>query len=57
MLKAIEEKFGIVVKGLNVVEGSQIYSDFVLSLESKKEEKERLLKKSMDALLSEEIGE
>ena len=45
------------MKGLNLSEGGQIYSDFVMSLESKKEEKDKLLKKSLQTLLSEETGE
>lgn len=53
LLKAVEDKYGVVVKGLTLVEGSQIYSDFVMSLETKKEEKERLLKKSLEKLISE----
>lgn len=39
LISAIEEKYGITVKGLDLLEGGQIYSDIVLSLESKKEEK------------------
>lgn len=32
LLKAIEEKYEVKVKGLNFCEGGQVYSDFVLSL-------------------------
>jgi hypothetical protein len=42
---------------LTLAEGSQIYSDFVMSLESKKEEREKLLKKTLEKLVSEEIGD
>ena len=43
----------MIVKGLDLLEGGQIYSDIVLSLESKKEEKERVLNKSFMQTVSE----
>lgn len=45
------------MKGLTLAEGGQIYSDFVMSLESKKEEKEKLLSKTLEKLVNEEFGE
>lgn len=41
------------MKGLDLIDGGQVYSDIVLSLESKKEEKEKLLSKPLSELLSE----
>ena len=49
----VEEKYGVVVKGLELLEGGQVYSDIVLGLESKKEERERVLAKSVGELLDE----
>jgi hypothetical protein len=46
LIQVIQEKYAITVKGLDLLEGGQIYSDIVLSLESKKEEKERVLGRS-----------
>lgn len=40
-----------------MVEGGQIYSDIVLSLESKKEEKEKVLNKNIVEFVGEEIEE
>ena len=45
------------MKGLNLSEGGQLYCDFVMSLESKIAEKEKLLSKELEVLLSEETGE
>lgn len=47
LLKAVEDKYGVVVKGLTLTEGGQIYSDFVMSLDAKKKEKKKFLKKSL----------
>ncbi len=52
-MKAIEEKYGVVVKGLSLTEGEQIYSDFVFSLQSKKAEKEKLMGKQLQSIVSE----
>lgn len=53
LISTIEQKYGVSVKGLDLVDGGQVYSDIVLSLESKKEEKEKLLSKPLSELLSE----
>lgn len=42
------------MKGLDLVEGGQVYSDIVLGLESKKEERERVLSKALSELLEDD---
>ena len=44
------------VKGLSFLAGAQLYSDIVLSLESKKAEKEKLLGKRLAEVVDEEFG-
>lgn len=51
LIVKIEEKYKINVKVLNIVEGGPIFSDLVLGLQSKKQEKEAFLKKKfMDVI-------
>lgn len=57
LIKTIEEKYSITVKGLTLSEGGQIYSDFVMSLDSKKDEKEKLLNKKLQKLISEQMDD
>ena len=45
------------MKGLDLLDGGQVYSDIVLSLESKKAEKEILLGKQLKLVLSELVAE
>lgn len=51
LMEQVEKVYGVVVKGLDLLEGGQVYSDIVLGLESKKEERERVLGKSLSVLL------
>lgn len=53
LISVIQEKYGVIVKGLDMLEGGQIYSDIVLSLESKKDEKQRVLNKTFMQTISE----
>ena len=54
LIDKIEEKYKVKVKTLSVAEGSPIYSDLVLGLESKKKEKEEFMKRKMSEVLLEE---
>ena len=45
------------MKGLDLLDGGQVYSDIVLSLESKKAEKDILLGKQLKLVLSELVAE
>ena len=54
LIGLIEKKYRVEVKGLNFAEGSQLYNDFVLNIESKKAEKAKLLAKSLKQIIEEE---
>lgn len=52
----IQHKYGVVVKGLDLLEGGQVFSDIVLGLESKKEERKAALGKLIKNIIAEETG-
>jgi hypothetical protein len=56
LLSSIEDKYKIEVKILSILEGAQIYSDLVMGLESKKDEKASFLKRSLKEVLLGEIS-